>query len=37
MNYKIEIIDNDCNVFTLKPTEYIKITNHGYEKLTLKN
>ena len=37
MNYKLEIIDNNCNVFTLKPTEYIKITNNGYEKLTLKN
>ena len=37
MNYKIEIIDNECNVFTLKPTEYIKLTNNGYEKLTLKN
>ena len=37
MNYKIEIIDIDCNVFTLKPTEYIKIKNNGYEKLRLKN
>ena len=37
MDYKIEIIDNDCNVFTLKPSEYIKIKNNGYEKLRLKN
>ena len=37
MDYKVEIIDNNCNVFSLKPTEYIKVTNNGYEKLTLKN
>ena len=37
MDYKLEIIDKNCNVFTLKPTEYIKVTNNSYEKLTLKN